>query len=170
MQNNDIIMIDPDQRQAAAEEYFLKGYNCCQSVLMAFRDVIGLDEDATLKLSSGLGGGMARMREVCGTVTAMAVIAGFLLPACDPSNMDERTANYALVQDLAGRFRERKGSILCRDLLGLSAGVQAPAPSERTAAYYKERPCTGIVGLAARIVAEYMVRNREEIAKKSYLC
>lgn len=144
-------------KRKQAEENFLCGYNCCQSVLLAFARETGMDRQTLLKLASGLGGGMARMREVCGTVSAMAVLSGFIKPATDPSIRAERTENYALVQQMAGKFREANGSIVCRELLGLrqSGQQESPEPSERTADYYKTRPCAKFVGQSATIIAEF---------------
>ena len=153
--------INPTERQQKAEQLFLEGYNCCQAVLLAFEDILEVDRSTLLRFASGFGGGMARMREVCGTVSAMAMIAGFLSPAEDPSDMQKRTDNYALVQKFAARFKERQGSIVCREILGLrkpspGAAMESPRPSERTPEYYKTRPCTATVGLAARIVADFI--------------
>ena len=156
-----MMQIDPTERQTRAEQYFLQGYNCCQAVLLAFEDILPAGRGTLLQLASGFGGGMARMREVCGTVSAMAMIAGFLCPAEDPSDMARRRDNYALVQELASRFRQEKGSIICREILGLrkpaaGEGFESPMPSQRTPEYYKTRPCAATVGLAARIVADYI--------------
>ena len=153
--------INPTERQQKAEQFFLDGYNCCQAVLLAFEDILEVDRSTLLRFASGFGGGMARMREVCGTVTAMAMIAGFLSPAEDPSDLNQRKENYALVQKFAARFKEEKGSMVCREILGLrkpaaGEGFESPMPSERTPEYYKTRPCTATVGLAARIVADYL--------------
>ncbi|MBQ9474979.1 MAG: C_GCAxxG_C_C family protein [Bacteroidales bacterium] len=145
-----------EQRQQLAEEYFLQGFNCCQAVMMAFRDITGLDETTTLKVASAFGGGIARMREVCGTVSAMAMICGFLVPATDPESNSVKKDNYALMQKFAERFREGKGSIICRELLGLRQGADKPVPSERTPEYYRTRPCAALVGYSARILAEYL--------------
>ena len=153
--------INPAERQQRAEQLFMEGYNCCQAVLLAFEDVLEADRSTLLRVASGFGGGMARMREVCGTVSAMAMIAGFLSPAEDPSDMNQRRDNYALVQKFAARFKEEKGSIVCREILGLrkpgpGAPMENPMPSQRTPEYYKTRPCAATVGLAARIVADYI--------------
>lgn len=144
------------EREEKAVEYFMAGYNCCQSVVLAFSDVIGIDEESLKKISSGFGGGVGRMREVCGAVSGMVMAAGFLKPAGDPSDHAARTANYALVQNLAAGFRERKGSIICRELLSLRQADTSPEPSERTAAYYHSRPCASCVATAARLVAELL--------------
>ncbi|MDY6417956.1 MAG: C-GCAxxG-C-C family protein [Bacteroidales bacterium] len=152
---------DPAERGARARDYFLQGFNCCQAVLLAFADVLeanGQASEELLKtLGSGFGGGFARLREVCGSFSACTMIAGFLSPA-GPSDMAARTANYALVQEMATAFRERNGgSIVCGELLGLrEKGQEGPAPSERTAEYYKKRPCPEIIRNAATIVAEKM--------------
>ena len=153
--------INLEQRQKAAEQFFMEGYNCCQAVLLAFEDVLDVERSALLRVASGFGGGIARMREVCGTVSAMAMIAGFLSPAEDPSDMQQRRDNYALVQLFATRFKEQKGSIVCREILGLrkpepGAPMESPMPSARTPEYYKTRPCAATVGIAARIVADYI--------------
>lgn len=146
--------IDKDTRAAQARAFFKGGYNCCQSVAMAYADVLGLDKDTVAMLASGFGGGFARMREVCGCVSGMTMVAGALRPATNPSVRTERTANYALVQELADEFRKMNGSIVCRELLGLDRKRESPQPSERTAEYYKKRPCEEMVGIAAGILAD----------------
>ena len=152
---------DPEERGARARDYFLQGFNCCQAVLLAFADVLESNGQASEELlktiGSGFGGGFARLREVCGSFSACTMMAGFLSPA-GPSDMEARTANYALVQEMATAFRERNGgSIVCGELLGLrEKGQEGPTPSERTAEYYKKRPCPEIIRNAATIVAEKM--------------
>jgi len=152
---------DPEERGACARDYFLQGFNCCQAVLLTFADVLEANRLATTQLltviGSGFGGGFARMREVCGSFSACTMMAGFLSPA-DEKDMQTRKANYALVQEMAAAFRERNGgSIVCGELLGLKEhGAEGPAPSERTAEYYKKRPCPEIIRNAATIVAEKM--------------
>ena len=137
------------------------GYNCCQAVLLAYCDLFGLDEKTAASLSSGFGGGMGRMREVCGSVSGMVMLSGMLSPADNPSDKAGRTANYALVQEVAGEFRNINGSIICRELLGLDkkpaegqAMSESPVPSDRTAEYYKKRPCEELVKISARIIGE----------------
>lgn len=149
--------ISIEERQAHAEELFENGYNCCQAVVLAFSDITGLDEDSLKAATSGFGGGFGRLREVCGAVSGMTFLAGFIEPATDPSDKTQRAANYALVQKFAERFRQERGSIVCRELLGIRlAEKESPVPSDRTPAYYHARPCTTNVGTAARIVAEYL--------------
>ena len=148
-----------EERAQKAKRNFLDGYNCCQSVLLAFDDIFGADRRLLAEIASGFGGGMARMREACGTVSAMALAAGFISPAAEPKNMAERTANYALVQELAGEFRKENGSIICAELLGLrpKKEIESPAPTERTEEYYRKRPCPELVACSARIIARKLL-------------
>lgn len=142
-----------EERENRARELFSSGYNCCQAVAMTFADVIGLPENEVAKLASGFGGGMGRMREVCGTVSAMTMVAGAMIPADDVSDKAAKTANYALVQEMAAEFRRINGSIICRELLGLGKPEGTPVPSDRTPEYYKKRPCGELCSIAAGIVA-----------------
>ena len=144
--------IDPAERESRARALFREGYNCSQSVALAFSDVlsglVSVSEDQIAALAGGFGGGFARLREVCGCVSGMTLVAGALRPS--PPTRD----TYALVQELARAFGEENGSIVCRELLGLRAGLkEAPVPSERTPEFYKARPCERLVGSAARILA-----------------
>lgn len=142
-----------EERQNRAAELFKAGYNCCQAVAMTFSDVLGLPEDQVAVLASGFGGGMGRMREVCGTVSAMTMVAGAMIPANDVADKTAKTANYALVQDMAARFKELNGSIICRELLGLDKPEGTPVASDRTPEYYKKRPCGELCSIAAGIIA-----------------
>ncbi|MBR3653692.1 MAG: C_GCAxxG_C_C family protein [Bacteroidales bacterium] len=152
---------DPAERGERARNFFLEGYNCCQSVLLAFADVLAVnglaDADTLKRIGSGFGGGFARMREVCGSFSACTMLAGFIRPA-PTSDREERKANYALVQEMAADFRERNGgSIVCRELLGLQGrGAEGPQPSARTEEFYRKRPCGEIIRRAAVIAAEKM--------------
>ena len=150
---------DIEERARNAKQNFLDGYNCCQSVMLAFSDVFEADELTLSTIASGFGGGLARMREVCGTVSAIGMAAGFISPAVHPKNMEERTTNYALVQELAGEFRKENGSIICAELLGLrpKKEIESPAPSERTEEYYRKRPCPELVACSARIIARKLL-------------
>lgn len=154
---------DIEERARKAKQNFLDGYNCCQSVMLAFSDVFEADELTLSTIASGFGGGLARMREVCGTVSAIGMAAGFISPAVHPKNMEERTANYALVQELAGEFRKENGSIICAELLGLrpKKEIESPAPSERTEEYYRKRPCPELVACSARIIARKLLSMQD---------
>lgn len=152
-------------RSERAYELFRSGYNCCQAVVLAFSDYIaakgGPDEKSLAAMCSGFGGGMGRMREVCGTVSGMTMLAGFIIPAGDVNDRAAKTANYELVRHFAERFRERNGSIVCRELLGLTpVQKESAAPSPRTSEYYEKRPCGELCSIAASIVEEYL---KEEI-------
>ncbi|MBO7306594.1 MAG: C_GCAxxG_C_C family protein [Alistipes sp.] len=155
------IVVDVQERVERAQNYFKAGYNCAQAVVMAFDDVMQMSPEALARLAASFGGGMGRMREVCGTVSGMAFLAGAISPSADPSNLEERKANYALVQKFADSFRQENGDIVCRRLLGLepmAERAETAMPSERTAEYYRKRPCVEYVGSAARIVAEHLAK------------
>ena len=141
-----------------AYEAFFKGYNCSQCVALAFAAEMGLTEEQALKLSSGFGGGMGRMREVCGAFSGAVLVLGALYGNTDPAG---KTATYARVQELAARYKARNGggSIVCRELLGLKQAEGSPVASARTAEYYKKRPCPQLVRLAAEIMEEYIAEN-----------
>lgn len=145
-----------------AMDFFKQGYNCSQSVVLAFCDKTGLDEQTSLKIASSFGGGMGRLREVCGAVSGMFMVAGLLYGYCDPKDHNAKTEHYKLVQSLAEKFRQENGSIICRELLGLGAGADKPVPELRTEQYYKKRPCAEIVGCAAKIMAEYIESREKE--------
>jgi len=201
------MQIDIDERERKAMQLFKEGYNCAQSVALAFSDIIGqeqgLSEEQIGAAMTGFGGGFGRLREVCGTVSGMTFVAGCVCPAPaitgghgvqekekekekeqekkleGETPQKQKARNYELVQELAGRFKEENGSIICRELLELRAKAvaagreqsvdatrqlveakqlaamhsTAPTPSERTAEYYKARPCEQLVGIAARILA-----------------
>ena len=156
---------NPEERRERAMSLFREGYNCCQAVLLAFADILEPEVSAKVlaTIGSGLGGGMARMREVCGSFSGAAMMAGFISPADDPAVKDARRVNYALVQSFAEEFKRRNGgSIVCRELLGLGSAApkEGPTPSERTPDFYRKRPCEQIIGNAAQIVAEYILGNR----------
>lgn len=153
--------IDVKERAQRAGEYFKAGYNCAQAVVMAYNDIMGMDLEMVAKLAAPFGGGMGRMREVCGTVSGMTMLAGYIQPSADPKNLEERKNNYALVQHFAEQFRNENGDIVCRRLLGLEPMAErneTTMPSERTPEYYKKRPCSEYVECAARIVGEYLNR------------
>ena len=142
-----------------AESLFLEGYNCAQSVFCAFCDDLGIDFETALKMSSSFGGGMGRLREVCGTVSAMFLIAGLKYGYTEPNNTTVKAEHYARIQELAEEFRAKHGTIICRELLGLDVQQQSPVPEERTAEYYQKRPCKNFVGDAAELIAGYIRRN-----------
>lgn len=133
-------------------ENFKEGYNCAQSVLLAFSPITGFDKETSLKLASSFGGGMGRLREVCGALSSAFMIAGMLKGYTSPCDDESKAEHYQLIQDIAEKFKSKNGSILCRDLLGLDEGKDSPIPSKRTEQYYNERPCEMIIKIAAEIV------------------
>lgn len=135
-----------------AVENFKKGYNCAQSVFLAFARDFGFDDETALKLSSSFGGGMGRLREVCGAVSAMFAIAGLKEGYTSPVDDEAKANHYALIQSLAEEFKTHYDSIICRELLGLPDGADEPTPSERTEQYYQERPCENFIRTAAEII------------------
>ncbi len=139
-------------RREKAKAYFLEGYNCAQSVLLAFHEELDLDKETASRMASSFGGGMGRLREVCGAVSGMFLAAGLYCGYSDPKDTDGKKAQYQLVQALAKDFRDKNGSIVCRELLGLDHKTDAPTPSARTAEYYKKRPCAELVADAAEIL------------------
>ncbi len=141
-----------------ARNYFQCGANCAQAVLCAFAKECGIDQDTALRLASGFGGGMGRMREVCGAVSGMFMAAGLLKGNADLSDKAAKDADYARIQKLAERFRAENGSIVCRELLGLPPKQSdSPVSEPRTPQYYKKRPCADLVACAAAIAEEELL-------------
>ena len=140
-----------------AAELFYQGYNCAQAVMVAFCDVTGLESDMAARISSSFGGGMGRMREVCGAVSGMLMAAGYLYGYETPGDGQAKLEHYRLVQELAGKFREEMGSIICREIL--KNPPSDPNPTPRTPEFYKTRPCARMVALAAKILDEYMTQH-----------
>jgi C_GCAxxG_C_C family probable redox protein len=140
-----------------AKQNFLNGYNCSQAVLLAFCEDFGLEKETALKISEPFGGGMGRMREVCGTVTGMFMVLGLAMGNSDAKDGSTKKNIYKSVQELAERFKQDNGSIICRELLGLQkANKESYVPSERTTEYYKKRPCPELCKYAADILEEYL--------------
>ena len=147
-----------EKRRKRAEELFEAGYNCAQAVALAFSDLLDIPEETLAKTMSSFGGGMGRLREVCGAVSGSFAVAGLLYGFALPNGVEEKHAHYDRVQKLAAAFREKNGSIICRELLGVP-GAEDPKPEARTPAYYKKRPCKELVGIAAENLAEFIAEN-----------
>lgn len=143
-------------KKEQAKELFLEGYNCAQAVAGAFADEMDMELKTVVKIVSSFGGGMGRMREVCGAVSGMFFVAGVLLGYDNPKDTISKKEHYERIQYLAGKFKEQTGSIICRELLGLEGKDRNPTPSERTKEYYQKRPCVEMVGIAAEILEEYL--------------
>lgn len=146
-----------DSRVEEAVRTFEKGYNCAQSVFVTYADILGMEREQALRLSSPMGAGIGRMREVCGTVIAMAMLAGLKQGNTDPDDMDAKEEIYALVRRMSDRFREESGSLICRELLGILEREESARPAERNAAYYSSRPCSRMVETAAKIIEEILL-------------
>ena len=137
-----------------AAQLFLDGYNCAQAITVAFSDVTGLDKDFSARMASSFGGGIGRLREVCGAVSGMVMVAGILYGYDANSEESAKKEHYTLVQALANQFKEEVGSIICRDIL--KNPPSDPNPTPRTEEFYKQRPCTRMVMVAAKILEDYI--------------
>ena len=141
-----------------AVELFVEGYSCSQAVAMAFCDVTGLDEKTAATLSSSFGGGLGRLREVCGAVSGAAMVLGLVKGYSDPDDREAKKEHYHLVQEFAKRFKEKNGSIICRELLSGAAASKGSDPEARTREYYQTRPCAALCRCAAQILDEMLLR------------
>lgn len=150
------IDIDVEQRKHQAVANFMAGHNCAQSVFMAYADVFDVDMELAKRLAGSFGGGMGRLREVCGAVSGMFMILGLHYSAVDPHQKVTKTANYAAVQRTANAFKDQFGTIICRDLLALKHH-ESHVPSDRTVDYYASRPCARFVEEAAVIVGKELM-------------
>lgn len=146
-----------------AKGYFEQGYNCSQSVALAFADEVGMDGKLIARLTGGFGGGMGRMREVCGTVSGTAFVLSALYGYSDPTDADAKAQLYADVQKVAVEFKDKNGSVVCRDLLGLTQdGFDNPQPEKRTEIYYKKRPCGDLVKMSADLLEKFIADNPQK--------
>ncbi|MBR2614911.1 MAG: C_GCAxxG_C_C family protein [Clostridia bacterium] len=146
-----------DMKGQIAKEYFLKGYNCAQAVCLAFKEEVGLDETTLLKVASSFGGGLGRLREVCGAVSGMAIILGLKYGYTGETDHEGKTAHYKRIQEVVGEFKAKNGSYICKELIN-----QKPSgfePEKRTEEYYKKRACGDLVSDAAEILEEYIKNN-----------
>ncbi|MBR0308359.1 MAG: C_GCAxxG_C_C family protein [Mogibacterium sp.] len=139
-------------RADRAEELFRQGYNCGQSVFAAFADVLGMTVEEAAKIASPFGAGFGKLREVCGAVSGMTLVTGYLRGYSDPADYESKKEVYALIQKMCAEFEERQDSIICRELLGLKKGEDTAEPAMRTEEYYRSRPCIGACRTAAEIV------------------
>lgn len=140
-----------------AIKYFKAGYNCAQSVFLAFAPDLGFNDETALKLASSFGGGMGRLREVCGAVSSMFAVAGLKKGYTSPDNDDAKAKHYQLIQSLANEFKDEFGSIICRELLELPEGTDTPIPSKRTEEYYQVRPCEEFIRFSAEIIEQQLL-------------
>ena len=140
------------ERSEKAYHLFKDGYNCAQAVIAVFAEDLGMDFETALRISSSFGGGMGKLREVCGAVSAMFMVAGLKNGYTSPEATTEKNEHYALIQKLAKDFETENGSINCGELLGLKEKRQAPVAEPRTEEYYKKRPCAEMVKCAVEIL------------------
>lgn len=148
-----------DDRVQKAVELFMQGYNCSQSVFLAFADLYGMDEDMAKRVSAGFGGGVGRMRMMCGAVSGMVMLAGLDAGQTEGNDRKGKADCYAVVLGLVNKFKDENGSVICAELLGMKGCKvvkNSNIPDERNAEYYRVRPCSQKVENAARLFAEYL--------------
>ena len=148
-----------DKRVDRAVENFMAGYGCCQSVVAAFADLYGLDETMAKRIAAGFGGGVGRMRMMCGAVSAIVILVGLDCGQTEGDDREGKSACYKMVQELLAQSKAENGSLICAEILGLKGYEKAHSSyvaSPRTAEYYKTRPCAAKVESAARIFANYL--------------
>lgn len=150
------------EKKEKAIRLFKEGYNCTQAVVLAFEEELGADRNVAVRMSSAFGGGMGRLREVCGAVSGMLFVIGFLYGEETAMDVQVKGALYERVQEVAKSYEKKNGSIVCRELLGLNQKREQPKPEERTQQYYKKRPCPELVGCAAEIVERYIEEHQIE--------
>lgn len=151
-------------KKEAAQSYFKQGYNCAQAVFLAYAGEYGINEEDAVRMSAGFGGGMGRMREVCGAVSGMVMVAGLESGTLDPKDAVGKKKNYEMVQEMSRLFKEKNGSIVCRELLGLeqkkpelsAASNDSAEPEPRTEQYYKKRPCVDLIGDACEVIDQVL--------------
>lgn len=154
-----------DERVARAVDYFMQGYGCCQSVVAAFSDLYGLDETMAKRIAAGFGGGVGRMRMMCGAVSGIVMLVGLDCGQTEGSDREGKSACYKIVQDLLAQSKAENGSLICAEILGIQGHEKALSSyvaSPRTAEYYKTRPCAAKVESAARIFANYLKNLNEK--------
>lgn len=143
------------QRVERAKELFHQGFNCSQAVFAACADIYGIEDEAlALRLAASFGGGIGRMRQTCGAACGMFMLAGLENGSAIEGDTEGKKQNYALVQDLAAKFKQENGSLICAELLGIAPKPQEPTPEARTEAYYQKRPCADMVASAVKIFLE----------------
>ncbi len=146
-------------RVGNAVEIFEQGYNCSQAVFMAYADAYGIEQETAAKLATSFGGGMGRLREVCGAVSGMFLVLGMHYPATNTKDKTAKTKNYDAVQRTAKEFKAEMGSYICADLLKKKHQPENPEPSDRNANYYALRPCRRCVAIAAQIVGNEITKQ-----------
>ena len=157
--------IDVKARTEQAVEHFKNGYNCAQSVAMAYADIYPVDVETIKMLAAPFGAGMGRLREVCGAVSGMFLILGMECPVIKPNDKTTKTASYAAVQRTALNFKDKMGSYICADLLKIGRQPQNPTPDDRNSEYYAERPCAYCVAVASEILGKELIKLRDAMVE-----
>ena len=143
-------------RRNDAINYFYEGYNCAQAVVLAFKDLLPIDEKILLEMAGSFGGGISRLRETCGAVSGMAIVLGILYGYNDPKSHELKSKHYQLVQEVILQFETKNHSLVCRDLLNIKDKHSSPIPTIRTKDYYDNRPCPNLIGDAVEILDNYI--------------
>lgn len=143
-------------RADLGEALFREGYNCSQSVFGAFLDVTGMDKKEAMRYASPFGAGFGKLREVCGAISGMTMVAGFVMGYDNPKERDGKIALYKAIQEMTAQFKERNETIICRELLHLQPGEDLPEPAVRTEEYYRSRPCIRVIRDAIEITEAYL--------------
>ena len=161
-----------NERVQRAVDNFMAGYGCCQSVVAAFSDLYGVDETLAKKIGAGFGGGVGRMRMMCGAVSGIVILVGLDCGQTEGSDREGKSACYKVVQELLEKSKQENGSIICAEILGIQGHEKASSSyvaSARTAEYYKKRPCAAKVESAARIFADYLWQKQQNESSSTNL-
>lgn len=149
-----------ENRVEKAKELFTNGYNCAQAVVGAYADLFGMEPQTAMRFAEGLGGGMGRMRLTCGAVAATSLLAGLKLSNGESGDLKNRSMIYAKVREMAEEFKEKNGSVICGELLGLVLpSDNSSMPEKRTEQYYKKRPCVQCVADCAELVEKFLLTD-----------
>lgn len=146
-----------ESRVDKARELFKSGFNCSQAVFSAYADLFGMDFETAVRVSVGLGGGVGRLRETCGAVTGMAMLAGLKYADAENNTPQSKQKTYEIVREMVDEFKKTNRSVVCRELLGLTQAEKSTKPDERNGEYYSKRPCAEIVADAARAVEKVLL-------------
>ncbi|MCE5175384.1 MAG: C-GCAxxG-C-C family protein [Bacteroidales bacterium] len=153
--------IDVKARIEQAVENFKNGYNCAQSVALAYADLFPVEVETIKQISAPFGGGMGRLREVCGAVTGAFMILGLEHPVTIPNDKPSKAANYTSVQRVGLQFKDQMGSYICADLLKIGRHPENPNPEDRNAEYYAKRSCAYCVAVAAEILGKELMQSKK---------
>ena len=143
-------------RGTVAKELFENGYNCSQAIVLAFKDLLDIKEEDLKAISSSFGGGISRLREVCGCISGMAIVFGYLYGNYDVNNTDAKANHYKLIQKLSLEFKEKFNTYNCAELLNIKKEVSVPVPEKRSKEYYEARPCGKYIYYMAKLMQEYI--------------